>query len=176
MKWFRKKRSHATPTHHVTDDSGFLAIIDPDAYRGFVHRDWTWEMMQDHFRREIRERHLLIWATGLGHFWAIQVLFQAGAAPGFREVVGSIVASQGRLLLTNYESLTMAAARPNVSLPQEHEVNRVITVPPGLHDCRIIQLSDPETDAPFDEPVSFIYEIAPATSAREPWTEIPWKT
>jgi hypothetical protein len=51
----------------VTDDSGFLAIIDPDAYRGFVHADWTWETIKEHFRREMRERHLLIgppaWST-----------------------------------------------------------------------------------------------------------------
>ena len=47
----------------VTDDSGFLAIIDPDAYRGFVHADWTWDTIQEHFRREMRDRHLLIWAN-----------------------------------------------------------------------------------------------------------------
>jgi len=46
----------------VTDDSGFLAIIDPDAYRGFVHADWTWGTIHEHFRREMRDRHLLIWA------------------------------------------------------------------------------------------------------------------
>ena len=51
----------------VTDDSGFLAIIDPDAYRGFVHADWTWDTIQQHFRREMRDRHLLIWATGMEH-------------------------------------------------------------------------------------------------------------
>ena len=101
----------------VTDDSGFLAIIDPDAYRGFVHADWTWDTIQEHFRREMRDRHLLIWGTGMEHCWSIDVSFQPTRASGFREVVGSIDASRGRLLLTNYESLTMAAQFRDVTLP-----------------------------------------------------------
>jgi hypothetical protein len=160
----------------VTDDSGFLAIIDPDAYRGFVSSDWTWEMIQEHFRNEMHERHLLIWGTGLEHFWTIDVSFHPTGASGFREITGSIAASQGRFLLTNYESLTMAASFPNVSLPRAHERGQVLSVPPGLHDCRIIQLSDPESDAPFEEPVNFIYELGRATSPRAVWTEPPWRT
>jgi hypothetical protein len=158
----------------VTDDSGFLAIIDPDAYRGFVQADWTWETIQEHFAREMRERHLLIWSTGTEHFWSIDVSFQPTRASGFREVIGSITALQGRLLLTNYESLTMAAQFPDVALPQAHEREQVLSVSPGLYDCRIIQLSDPESDAPFEEPINFIYELTRATSPREVWSGLPW--
>jgi hypothetical protein len=89
-------------------------------------------------------------------------------------VVGSIGASRGRLLLTNYESLTMAAQFPDVTLPEAHEQGQVLSVSPGLYDCRIVQLSDPESAAPFEEPVSFIYELTRATSSREIWSEIPW--
>ncbi len=159
----------------VTDDSGFLAIIDPDAYQGLVQAGWTWETLQEHFRQEMRERHLLIWGTGLEHFWCIDALSDPSAAVGFREVTGSIVASQGRLLLTNYESLTMAAQFPDVRLPQAHERDQTFSVAPGLYDCRIIQLSDPESDAPFEEPVNFIYEFTRATSPREAWIELPWR-
>ena len=160
----------------VTDDSGFLAIIDPDAYRGFVHADWTWDTIHEHFRREMRDRHLLIWATGMEHLWSIDVSFQPTRASGFREVVGSIDASRGRLLLTNYESLTMAAQFPDVTLPEAHERGQVLSVSPGLYDCRIVQLSDPESGAPFEEPVSFIYELTRAASSREVWRELPWWT
>jgi len=159
----------------VTDDSGFLAIIDPDAYRGFVHADWTWDTIQEHFRREMRERHLLIWGTGMEHFWSIDVSFQPTDVAGFREVVGSITASQGRLLLTNYESLTMAAQFPEVTLPQSHEREQVLSVSLGPYDCRIIQLSDPDSAAPFEESISFIYEFTRATSPREVWSELPWR-
>ena len=159
----------------VTDDSGFLALIDPDAYRGFVHADWTWETIQERFRQEMRERHLLIWGTGMEHLWSIDVSFRPITAAGFRETTGSIIASQGRLLLTNYESLTMAAQFPDIILPQAHERGQILSVSPGLYDCRIIQLSDPESDAPFEEPVSFIYELTRVTSPREVWAELPWR-
>jgi hypothetical protein len=82
----------------------------------------------------------------------------------------------GRLLLTNYESLTMAAQFPDGTLPQAHERGQVLSVSPGLYDCRIVQLSDPETGAPFEQPVSFIYELTRATSSREVWSELPWRT
>ena len=173
---FRKKKG--TPkldvSIEITDDSGFLAIIDPDAYSGFVHADWTLDMIQRHFLEEMRERHLLIWRTGLEHMWQVGVLFQPGKVSGFREIVGSISSSKGRLLLTNYESLTMAAQFPDVRLPQKHEQGQILAVSPGCCDCRVVQLSDPETDAPFEEPVSFIYEITQATSPKEVWSEIPW--
>ena len=43
------KKKHIVPkpdaSFEITDDSGFLANIDPDAYRGFVHADWTWDMI-----------------------------------------------------------------------------------------------------------------------------------
>ena len=176
MKWLTKafKRSGATPTHKVTDDSGFLAIIDPDAYQGFVQKDWTLDLLKQRFAREMAEQHLLIWGTGVGNIWNVQVTFQPAGISGFREIVGSIRSSRGRLLLTNYESLTMAARSSDVSLPQAHEQERVLQVQPGLYDCRVIQLSDPNTSAPFDEPVSFIYEFTAVTQGREAWTKIPW--
>jgi len=160
----------------ITDDSGFLAIIDPDAYRGFVHADWTWITIQKHFRREMRERHMLIWGTGMEHCWSIDVSLRPTAVAGFREVVGSIDASRGRLLLTNFESLTMAAQFPDVTLPEAHERGRVLSVSPGLHDCRIIQLSDPKSNAPFEEAVSFVYEFTRTTSPSAGWRSIPWRT
>jgi hypothetical protein len=89
-------------------------------------------------------------------------------------VIGSIIASRGRLLLTSYESLTMAAQFPDVLLPQVHEREQVLSVSPGLYDCRIVQLSDPTSDAPFEEPINFIYELAQAMSPREVWRELPW--
>lgn len=34
----------------VSDDSGLLALIDPDAYEGFVGEDWTLDRLTAHFR------------------------------------------------------------------------------------------------------------------------------
>lgn len=48
----------------VTDDSGFLALIDPDEYSGFVAEDWALEDVVTRFHEEMAARHLLIWGTG----------------------------------------------------------------------------------------------------------------
>lgn len=177
MKWLKKLlgASKLAMTHEVTDDSGFLATIDPDAYSGFVQKDWTLELLFAHFLREIAAGHLLLWGTGVGNTWKIHASSEPTGVTGFREVIGSINATRGRLLLTNYESLAMAAAHADVRLPQEHEQDQVLEVAPGLYDCRIVQLSDPDSSAPFKEPVNFVYELQRVTQHREPWKQIPWK-
>jgi hypothetical protein len=60
----------------ITDDSGFIALIDPDAYDGFVGSDRTWDTLQDHFVGEAREQHLLVLSTAKEHVWSIDVLFE----------------------------------------------------------------------------------------------------
>ena len=176
MDWLRKLTGKLEKPKEceVTDDSGFLAIIDPDAYAGFVQADWTLDILQEHFKREMQNRHLLIWGTGLEHVWRIAVSLAPLTTTGFREVSGSISCSNGRLLLTNYESLTMAAQFADTRLPQRHEQDQIIQLPPGLYDCRIVQLSDPESSTPFEEDTNFVYEITQTTTARETWSEIPW--
>lgn len=124
----------------------------------------------------MRERHLLIWGTGMERVWSIEVSLQLISTAGFREVMGSISSSCGRLLLTSFESLTMAAQFQDVTLPQSHERENVLSVSPGLYDCRILQLSDPESDTPFEESVNFICELSHANSPREAWGDIPWRT
>ena len=105
----------------------------------------------------------------------LELPFQPTRAPGFREVTGSIESSKGRLLLTNYESLTMAAQFPDTSLPQRHEQDQLLRVPPALYNCRIVQLSNPETRSPFKERLNFLYEITNTAEPTEPWSDIPWK-
>ena len=159
----------------VTDDSGFLAIIEPDAYRGFVHAEWTWDTIHEHLRREMGDRHLLIWGTGSENVWSIEISYLPTCAKGFREVVGCIESSKGRLLITNYESLTMAAQFPDIALPLDHERKQVLSVSPGLYDCRIVQVANPAGETPSEEPaIDFLFEFARVKSPRAAWHNIPW--
>ena len=77
----------------VTDDSGFLALIDPDRYFGFVHGDWKLGQLMAHFKAEMSQRHLLVWGTGGEGFWRVEVSTSHTAAEAFREVVGPIAVS-----------------------------------------------------------------------------------
>jgi hypothetical protein len=156
---------------HVTDDSGLLALIDPDAYSGFVAEDWALEHIVAHFHEEMAARHLLIWGTGQEGRWTVDVSLSRAVEAGIREVTGSIVATKGRLLLTNYESLTMIAQFSDVTLPEPDQTALVVDVSPGLYRCRIVQHALQAGDGGDAE---FRIELQPVKAPEPPWAKIPW--
>lgn len=158
----------------VADDSGFMALIDPDAYSGFVDADWSLEDLAERFRSQMARRTLLIWGTGdegddgeEGE-WRVEITLAQSPMKGSREVSGSIVSSQGRLLLTNFESLTMAAQFNDVALPERHQQDLVLAVAPGLYSSRIARLSGARGG------LHFLIEILPCPSPFPPWSDVPW--
>jgi hypothetical protein len=162
----------------VPDDAGFLGLLDPDAYEGFVGSDWTMQQLVARLRHQLRDRRLLLWGTGRDGMWRVRVEVEADAPRGFREVSGPIRSTRGRLLLTHWGTLTMAAAYFDVPLPEPHEEPLLLTVPPGEYRCTIVQLTDPEAadDAGEDgEPnEDFVVVLSPHGSPQAPWTEFPW--
>ncbi len=170
-------------TFRITDDSGFLALLDSDAYEGFVDENWDFQLIVSQFQSQMQQWRLLIWATDMENVWTVQVCFEPVAERGFREQTGSIFVSDGWLLLTNYEALTMAAQFEDVKLPEAHEYNQLIQVEPGGYKCRIIQLQDHACNAESDEEestergkVDYIIELLKDEHLAPPWPSIPWFT
>jgi hypothetical protein len=160
----------------VSDDSGFLALVDPDAYEGFVDPEWTLESLLAQFRAAMSQRSLLIWGTGREDFWNVDVVIDGPEPPvGFRRVTGPITTS-GRLHVTNYESLTMAAQFPHVRLPERHARNDVFRVPAGDYACDIVQLNDPaDDDAPDGHAApDFVINLRRGAEAAE-WQAPAWR-
>lgn len=152
----------------LTDDSGFLAIVDPDSYQGFVAEDWTDESLFDHFAQEMRRRSLLMWATSEhGGTWTVTT--EASGQAG-RSVTGPIVSTRGRLCVTNYESLTMAAQFADVSLPEPHMADLVFDVEVGTLECTVTQFADDDS-APGPH---FAISLSPAGAAGEAWAGPAW--
>ena len=159
----------------VTDDSGFLALVVPAAYKTFVARNWTLKQILAHFNAQMARRSLLIWGTGLEGFWKVRVIRKRANVRGFREVQGPLAVVGGSLLVTNYESLTMAAQFKDVTLPEEHEEDQVVPLPDGNYSCRIIQMFDPDerTFAP-GRGADFVVEILDSRRKMASWKRIPW--
>ena len=152
----------------VTDDSGFLAIVDPDGYQGFVAEDWTDESLFDHFTREMRRRSLLMWATSEhGGTWTVTT--EASGRAG-RSVTGHIVSTMGRLCITNYESLTMSAQFADVSQPEPHMADLVFDVEVGTLECIVTRFHDDDS-APGPH---FAIALSPARTAGEAWAGPAW--
>ena len=57
--------------YSLTDDSGFLALIDNKKYLSFVNEDLTFEDIKQHFIDQMKSYSLLIWATGKENTWNI---------------------------------------------------------------------------------------------------------
>lgn len=156
----------------VTDDSGFLAIIDPDAYSGFVSSDWELSDVLAKFLQQMALRTLLIWGTGGENTWSVSIGLSGRLARCFRSCEGSITASRGRLLLTNYESLTMAAQFEDVALPEAHHRDLILDVEPGTYWCRVAQLRAPETSS--NGGPDFAIQLDASRPPVPAWRVVPW--
>lgn len=159
----------------VTDDSGFLALVVPAAYKTFVDSDWTLDQILAHFKAQMGRHSLLIWGTGLEGLWKVDVRLKESKAKGFREVSGTLQVVGGSLLLTNYESLTMAAQFEDVTLPEKHQEDLLVSLPDGQYTCRIIQMFDPkQEESAGDDKPDFVVEVLKATLKPATWESIPW--
>ncbi len=161
----------------VPDDSGFLALVVPASYQSFVSEDWDFDLLRVHFRQQMAERSLLIWGTGLEGFWRVDLRVGASDVRGFREVTGPIRVVGGSVLVTSYDSLTMAAQYSDVLLPQPHEQELLVELPDGDYSCRIVQMFDPDRHDHVDgASADFVLVLSERSGVLPEWSEIPWLT
>ena len=57
----------------VSDDSGFLAVVVPATYEGFVEPDWQLQQLFRHVAAQMGKRSLLMWGAGLEGVWRVEV-------------------------------------------------------------------------------------------------------
>jgi hypothetical protein len=161
----------------VTDDSGFLAVVVPATYETFVANNWTFDQIVSHFKAQMARRSLLIWGTGLEGFWKVNISLKQVDVKGVREVQGPLEVVGGSLLLTNYESLTMAAQFKHITLPERHQEDLLIPLCNGNYTCRIIQTFDPaQQECEDDGKPDFVIELLAASATTAGWETIPWFT
>lgn len=160
----------------ISDDTGFLGLIDPASYQTFIDENWTYEQIIEHFKEQMQLRRLLIWETGFEGFWRVCVeIGSSKPTAGFRSVTGPIIASTGQLLLVNYETLTMAAQYEDVTLPEKHLEHCRIGIEPGSYECQITQMFNPEShDQNDDGDLDFILQLRRADQLSNYWLGIPW--
>lgn len=126
----------------ITDDSGFLALLNADRYNSFIGSDWSFEQLQQRLTEQSKKRNLLIWETGAEGIYRIAALKQPTNERAFREIVGEIEVTNGRLHVTNYEDLSMAAQFKEEKLPAEHNANLIIQLPNGIYKALIRQMDE----------------------------------
>ena|SRR5579859_3399397 len=148
----------------ITDDSGFLALVNADRYSSFVQEDWDFHGLLDHFIVQMNEQNLVIWGTGIENLWKVDILDAPSGKPAFREFTQTIDVTDGRLYLTNYEDLTMAAQFSNERLPANHNADACISLPNGSYELTVRQMGDPSDLKLNMSDLSFEILVRPATA------------
>jgi hypothetical protein len=71
--------------------------------------------------------------------------------------------------------VTVAAAYADVTLPEDHDRDLLISVASGDYDCRVLQFFDPDDfEESEGEGPDFALELSAATTGTPPWPAIPW--
>ena len=96
-------------TFTITDDSGFLALINADKFNSFIDEQWELTQLFERLIDEMNNDHIIIWATDLENKWTVNFTDKPTDKKAFREFHKTIEVTDGRLFPANYEDVTMAA-------------------------------------------------------------------
>lgn len=129
---------------NITDDSGFIAIVNADKYFSFVDENWNLPQLLNHFVDQMNKQTLIIWTTGLQNTWTIIFSDKPPNQKAFKEFSKSIEVTSGQLFLTNYEDLTMAAQFDEETIPANHNSELCIKLDNGKYIFLIRQMFNPE--------------------------------
>lgn len=159
----------------MTDDSGFLGLVDPHAYTSFVGEDWTLETLFEHIEAEMRRRSILLWGTGGEEQWRIDLSDSPvdPQLPIYRRITGPITVTRGELIVVNLDTITMAAQYADSAVDEDKDIyGSRIELPNGDYTCTVSQLTDPEDDRAHDGGPDFHLQLLAGRTS--PWSEVPW--
>ncbi|MFX0073536.1 MAG: hypothetical protein ACFFAO_20865 [Candidatus Hermodarchaeota archaeon] len=156
----------------ITDDSGLMALIDPDTYKSFISEDWDYYILLDHFIAQMKLKRMLIWRTGREGIWNVKISKKLTDYKGFREIIGQLKVNK-RLCLINYEDLTTGAQFKDYTLPLKHNKDLVFSLEKGNYRVRIVQVKNPE-DWDNKSEFDFVIEFEKKEKYQNEWNKIPW--
>ena len=155
---------------------GCLALLDSESYEGFVHEDWQLNQLKRHICSQAAKERIVAWGCVSGN-WRIRFTIGQNPIAAVHEFSG-VIRSSGNLLLTSYESLTMAAQFEDVKLPEPHEVSNLLEVPRGrfiVHVGQTFDHSQAEAEEVFEQASPhFIVSLLPGQQTISTPATIPW--
>ena len=130
----------------ISDDSGYIAIVNPERYNSFLDENWELPQLFNRFVGEMNNDNLIIWATAFENKCTVNFVTAPSTEISFREFAKTIKVTNEKLYLTNYEDLTTAAQFSNETLPAKHNANLWVALDNGEYEFTIRQLFDPQDD------------------------------
>lgn len=119
------------------DDDGFLVLVDPTAYAGFVDEEWTMDTLQAHVvdqggRGRITGAYLGPFLQGL----PAEVRSDRSVRPSTREAVAGVEVQGDGLYVVDYTALTMAAQFSGRDVVQDRRTSDRVLLPAGWYRVR----------------------------------------
>lgn len=150
---------------HV-DDDGFVCLVAPDTYAGFVDADWTLDKLLARFVEQMNQGTLFVAFPGPDH--ALERLTFGANLPSQqvqREASNVVQVGPEGLWLTDYTGLTMAAQFADTGPTTNYSVKLPVT--PGRYLVRLH-----ESDGAFHLTVSPVDANATVPLRAVPWFEL----
>jgi len=166
----------------ITDDDGFIALVNSANYQSFVGEDWQFDQLMKHFVDQMNVGNIIVWQTSNdgGGNWLISFQEHPFNTPAFRQFEHLIKVTTGQLFLSNYSDLTMAAQFSDISIPAAHNADLKIELENGWYKVIVRQLFDPDNalqhfEIETDENVSFELIITPSHElVNQPVNKVYW--
>lgn len=158
------------PMNLEVDDDGFVCVVAPDSYEGFVDEDWTLDRLLARFVEQMNRGSLFVVYPGPDCANS-EILFGTEQTPtnAGREASGIVEVGAAGLWLTDYAELTMAAQFSDESPIASYSHHLPVTA--GRYRITIRE------HAAQDEP-TFVLTVSPASAdtvvqqVSVPWFEV----
>jgi hypothetical protein len=134
----------------ISDDSGFMGLVNADRYNSFVSKNWRFDDLRERFIQEMNQSNLLFWSTGQEGLWNVRITTDKEEYKPFRAFGGEINVTDEKLFLINYEDLSMAAQFQDEKLPLKHNADLGLRIENGIYNVKINQLFNPDSLTPDD--------------------------
>lgn len=156
------------PCISTVDEDGFICLVAPDLYEGFVGADWQLDELLTRFTEQMNRGTLFVAYGGPDAAGVeVRIVEERSSQAAERETAGVIDATDGGVWLTDYTQLTMAAQFDD-ERPAPDDPGGRLPLPVGRHRILLRELASGE--ATFFELV-----ISPAGfGGRVTHPGVPW--
>lgn len=139
--------------HSSVDDDGFVALVCPDTYSGYISDDWTLEQILARFTEQMNAGALFTAYPGPDLANAsLRISDTPSKVAAQREASGLVRVGSGGLWLTDYTQLTMAAQFSD----EPPQLDRHVRLPilPGIYRVTLRQLA-----SSYDDELKLVVEL-----------------
>lgn len=173
------KSDNAKQKLEITDNSGFIGVVNNDKYSGFVDEDWELEDVLKQFTNQTNEGNCVIWSTGEPNLMNVYVLDEASKSKPYRETQSIIRVTNEKLWLVNYTDLTMVAQFKDSKIPSTENSDLEIPIANGVYKLTLRQMFNPKDynwEAPPKPCFEIVFNVFDGNVENEFKDVIWWKT